>query len=188
MVFNIKTVQQVINEADILVPNVLSVQQKLDQLNNLTNEFYNNVKVPSVISFSMENGTEVVPVYDMRDKDINYVQAGFLVYKNDDHVGTFNTGNRFDYDNETRTLTLKPSYPKAVECVVRYYKSQSKIYTTSNLDTDIDAPSEFQQSFVPALASWIALTQDDISRASVYEAQYRSVWNAASQNYGSEQS
>lgn len=183
-----KTVQQVINEADILVPNVLSVQQKLDQLNNITNEFYNNIKVPSVIIFPMISNPIEVPVNDMKDKDINYIQVGYMIYKNDDHVGTFNTGNRFDYNNTSKLLTLRPSYKKGSDCVIRYYKSRSKTYTISTLDTDIDAPSEFQQSFVPALAAWIALTQDDISRSSIYEAQYRSVWNAASQNYGSEQS
>ena len=48
-----KTVQEVINEADILVPNVLSNAQKVEQLNNITNEFYNNVKIPNSISFPM---------------------------------------------------------------------------------------------------------------------------------------
>ena len=179
-----KTVQEVINEADILVPNVLSNAQKVEQLNNITNEFYNNVKIPNSISFPMPTNSAIVPANDIKEKDIEVVQIGFLNYRDNNKAGTFNTGNRFTFDDNSKVLTVYPRYPKEEQCIIRYYKSKSKIYRTSLINEEIDAPVEFQQSFVSALAAWIALTQDDIAKSSVYESQYRSVWNAASQNYG----
>lgn len=182
-----KTVQQVINEADLLVPNVNTIQQKIDQLNNITNEFYNNVKIPEHTFFNViKNQTNyTITGAKIKEKDIENVQVGFLNYRSNEHADTFNTGNRFTFNDSTNELVITPPYTKNDTGIIRHYRCKNKTYTSDNMNEEIDAPEEFQQTFVNALASWIALTQDDITRASIYEANYRSTWNAASQNYGS---
>ncbi|MNW68877.1 hypothetical protein D3C74_477610 [compost metagenome] len=56
-------------------------------------------------------------------------------------------------------------------------------FTTANLINVPDAPEEYHWTYIPALAAYLANTQDDGVKAANYENQYKSAWNVAAQNY-----
>nr|WP_256703276.1 hypothetical protein [Paenibacillus peoriae] len=66
---------------------------------------------------------------------------------------------------------------------MRYSRIGTTTYTSSNLTIEPDAPLEYQWTYIPALAAYIAHSQDDAVKASNYENQYKAAWNVAAQNY-----
>lgn len=180
------TIQQVIDAADNLVTNVIPVDEKVKQLNNIDRDFYANVKVPTTYYFGFEKniGLYELAGAKMKSKDIEIVQIGPYNYKQDKNTSSFRTSNLFNYNDENKELNLIPPPPFRGEGRIMYYMNSFADYSTSDMDHVLEIPEEFHQTFIPALASWIALVEDDITKATVYETQYRSAWNAASQNYG----
>lgn len=180
-----KTIQQIVDDADKLVPNVVPVQDKVAQINNIERDFYANVKVPDVHYFNFTKGQSTYNLTgtDLKSKDIEVIQTSVLNYRQDKNTGTFNTNNKFTFNDNTKELKLSPAPTFSGEGRVMYYKNSTSNYTMSDLNTVINIPEEFQQTIIYALCAWVALTQDDISKATVHETKYRSDWNAASQNY-----
>jgi hypothetical protein len=178
------TLQQIITEADILIPNLLTGPEKVAQLNSINNDFFNVVKIPKLASFTGIKGQAVyVLPTDIRAKNIDYVKLGLLTYLDLQSDNVNPTQNVFSFDDASSTLTLSPAAYGAVQGVVRYHRIAVTIFTSASLSAVPDAPAEYHWSYVPALAAWIALTQDELTKAATFEAQYKSAWNAASQNY-----
>lgn len=179
------TLKNIIDEADILVPNLMSDAEKVTQLNAINQDFFNVVKIPKVTIFSGAAGqTDYVLPEDVRAKNIDLVEAGLLKYR--DLLSDIVTPvqNTFAFDDSNQTLTLSPApYQNGLQGIVRFFRVATTIFKSSNIDAVPDAPAEYHWTYVPALAAWIANTQDDGMKASIFEGQYRSAWNTAAQNY-----
>lgn len=179
------TIQQIITEADILVPNVLAAADKVTQLNAINNDFFNVVKIPQLTQFSAVSGQPDYPLpADVRAKNIDLVEVGLLNYRDLLSEDVTPTQITFSFDDTTNKLTLSPApYQNGLQGIVRYRRYAATTFTSGNLDAAPDAPSEYHWTYVPALAAWIAQTQDDAAKATMYESQYKVAWNVAVQNY-----
>lgn len=84
------------------------------------------------------------------------------------------------------SMILSPApYQNGLQGIVRYHRI-AITFTIGNLIAVPDAPEEYQWTYIPALAAWIANTQDDAAKAANYESQYKALWNEAAQNYQNE--
>lgn len=179
------TLKNIIDEADILVPNLLSDAEKVTQLNAINQDFFNVVKIPKVTIFNGSAGqTDYVLPADVRAKNIDLVEAGLLKYR--DLLSDIVTPvqNTFAFDDTTHTMTLSPApYQNGLQGIVRFFRIATTTFLASNLDAVPDAPTEYHWTYVPALAAWLASTQDDSIKAGIFEAQYKAAWNTAAQNY-----
>lgn len=179
------TIKNIIDEADILVPNLLSDADKVTQLNAINQDFFTLIKIPKLARFSATSGEPgyTLPA-DVRAKNIDLVKVGLLQYLDLQSDSVTPTQNTFDYNDENNSLTLSPApYQNGLQGIVRYHRIATTTFTSSNLEVTPDAPAEYHWTYVPALAAWIALTQDDSDKATLYEAQYKTAWNVAAQNY-----
>jgi len=177
--------QEIIEEADILVPNEIPTADKVMQLNAINQDFFNVVKIPKLYRFTGTAADEYTLPSDVREKNIDYAQIGVLKYRSLDSDIVAPLQNVFSFDDETSKLTLSPApYTSGLQGIVRYYRIATTTFVSTNLNVTPDAPAEYHWTFVPALASWLANTQNDSGNAANYEAQYRSAWNTAAQNYG----
>lgn len=178
------TLQQIINEADTLIPNLLSTVDKVTQLNAINQDFFNVVKIPKLANFTGVKGQANYTLpNDVRAKNIDYVKLGLLTYRDLQSDNVNPTQNVFAFDDASSTLTLSPAAHGPVPGVVRYHRIATTTFTSANLSAVPDAPTEYHWTYVPALAAWIAMTQDELIKATTFEAQYKTAWNAASQNY-----
>lgn len=181
------TLQQIVTEADILIPNLLSTAEKVSQLNSINQDFFNVVKIPKVAKFNGIKGqADYVLPSDVRAKNIDYVKLGLLQYLDLQSDAVNQTQNTFSFDDSTYTLNISPAAYGTVQGIVRYHRVATSTFLSTNLSVQPDAPQEYHWSYVLALAAWIALTQDELSKVATFEGQYRAAWNAASQNYQKE--
>lgn len=179
------TLQQIITEADILVPNVVAVSDKVLQLTQVNQDFFNVVKIPQIGRFTSVLGQAGnVLAADVRAKNIDLVEVGLLKYKDLQTDGVTPLENNFSFDDNTHVLTLSPApYQSGLQGIVRYHRIGTTTFTSGNLAAIPDVPDEYQWTLIPALASFLANTQDDGMKASLYEGQYKAAWNVAAQNY-----
>lgn len=179
------TLQQIIDEADILAPNNgLDTANKVLQLTILNREFFEIVKIPKIQNFVSTAASTVVLANDVREKNIDYVQLGFLRYRSLDGDDVRPLQNVFAFDDVTHTLTLSPApYQSGLQGIVRYRSIGTATFTSGNLSAAPEAPEEYHGSFIPALASYLAAAIDDADKATKYEAMYKADWNAAAQAY-----
>lgn len=179
------TIQSIIDEADLLVPNTVSVADKLTQLNAINGDFFNVVKIPKLARFSgMTSQPDYTLPADVREKNIDLVEVGLLKYLDlmSDNVNP--TQNNWSYDDSNNKITLSPApYKNGLPGIVRYHRIATSTYTTGNLSVHPDAPSEYHWTYVLALSSWLAITMDDPSKFSIFDAQYKAAWNVAAQHY-----
>lgn len=182
------TLQQIIDQADILIPNVQTTADKVTQLNAINNDFFNLVKIPNLAYFNGIKGQANYALSaDVRAKNIDYVKAGLLQYRKLDADLVRLTDNTFNYDDESNTLILSPApYRNGLQGIVRYHLVATTVFNSSNLNIQPDAPAEYHWTYVPALAAWIAQTQDEIAKVATFEAQCKTAWNVAAQNYQKE--
>lgn len=177
--------QQIISEADILVPNVLAPAEKVTQLNAINSDFFNGVKIPVVSRFTAVSDQPNYPLpTDVRAKNIDLVECGLLRYRDLLSDDITPTQIAYSFDDSTSKLTLSPApYQNGLQGIVRYRRFGTNTFTSGNLSASPDAPTEYHWTYVLALAAWIAQTQDDAAKAAMYEAQYKSAWSVAAQNY-----
>lgn len=179
------TIQQIISEADLLVPNTVSTADKVAQLNAINGDFFNVVKIPRIARFSgMIGQPDYTLPADVREKNIDLVECGLLKYRDLMSEDVNPTQNNWSFDDNSKKLTLSPApYQNGLPGIVRYHRLATTTFLVSNLSAQPDAPEEYHGTYVAALCAWLALTQDDASKAAIYEAQYKSTWNVAAQNY-----
>jgi len=179
------TLQQIIDEAYTLVPNEVDVADQVIWLNQVNQDFFNVVKIPKIANFTTTRdlATYTLPSA-VQQRNIDLVMVGVLKYLNlyEDAVSPLQ--NRYGFDDDTKTLTLNPApYNSGLQGLVRYRKIATTTFLSSNLNAVPDAPEEWQWTYIPALASYLAHTQDDEVKASNYEMQCRNAWNTAALNY-----
>ncbi|MEF3306684.1 phage adaptor protein [Paenibacillus sp. GYB003] len=178
------TLQQIIEEAYQLVPNAQTEGQEVIWLNAINQDFFNVVKIPKIYRFTTSSaGTYTLPT-DVRQKNIDKVNVGVLKYRDLDNENVLPLQNAYNFDDGTKQLTLTPApYTGGLTVTVRYYRIATTTFTTSNLNAVPDAPEEYQWTYIPALAAYLAQTIDDDTKAANFENQVRSAWNVAAQNY-----
>lgn len=179
--------QEIINEADLLVPNEVSTADKVVWLNAINQDFFNVVKIPKMAWFDSVAGQNVYTLAaDVRQKNIDLVMVGMTKYRSIDRDDVNPLENAYTFDDETHTVVLKPApYKAEMQGILRYRRIATTAFTASNLSAAPDAPEEYHWTFIPALASYIANTQDDGVKAGNYDSQYKAAWNVAAQNYQS---
>lgn len=180
------TIQQIITEADILVPNNVDISDKVIQLTGINRDFFNIVKIPKLFRFTGTKGIATVNCpTDVREKNIDLVNVGLLKYRSLDADNVNPLQNAFSFDDQSNTLTLTPApYANGIAGVLRYHQIGTTTFTTGAVTTQTpDAPEEYQWTYYIALAAYLAETQDDGVRAANFSNQVKAAWNAASQNY-----
>lgn len=93
------------------------------------------------------------------------------------------TQNVYSFDDQSHTLFLFPAPYTDLQGFLRYSWIGSTVFTANNLNAVPDAPEEYHWTYIPALAAYLAHTQDDSVKAANYESQYKAAWNVAAQNY-----
>lgn len=179
------TLQQIIDEADLLVPNTVDLADKVTQLNAINGDFFNIIKIPKIARFSGVIGqADYTLPADVREKNIDLVECGLLKYLDLMSDAVNPTQNNWSYDDNSKVLTISPApYQNGLPGIVRYHRIATTTFLVSVLTATPDAPEEYHWTYVPALCAFLALTQEDASKAAIYEVQYKAAWNVAAQNY-----
>lgn len=177
-------INDIISEANMLVPNDVPVADKVIWLNALNQDFFNVVKIPKIVKFDCIAGQEdyVLPA-DVRQKNIDLVMIGMFPYMSLDRDEVTPAQNAYAFEDTSKTLSLFPAPYGNLKGFLRYRRIATTSFTASVLTAVPDAPEEYHWTFIPALASMLANSQDDMTKASNYESQYKAAWNVAAQNY-----
>lgn len=177
-------IQQIIAEADILVPNDVQPADKVIALTGINQDFFNVVKIPKIVRFPSvaAQGDYTLPA-DVRQKNIDLLMIGMFRYMSLDNSEVTPRQNAFSFDDVSHVLSVWPAPYGVLEGFLRYYRIGTTSYSADNLPAAPDAPEEYHWTYVLALAAYLANTQDDAGKAANYEAQYKAAWNVAAQNY-----
>ncbi|ULL14357.1 hypothetical protein DVH26_07780 [Paenibacillus sp. H1-7] len=179
------SIQEIINEADLLVANGLSTNDKVPWLNAINQEFFDVVKIPQIAQFTPTIGTKTYTLLTtIKEKNIDKVMIGHLKYRSLNYEDVQPKQNWFTYTESNRTLTLSTAPSKAGDSgIVRYYRSATTTFTTGNLGAVPDAPDEYHWIYVLGLAEYIAKAIEEDAKAANYGGQYRNALQVAAQNY-----
>jgi hypothetical protein len=182
------SLQKIIDEAEILVPNSINLQQKIKFLNELNVYFFEVVKIPKIAYFNTvaNVSTVVIPGVQIALRNIDRVMVGTSIYKSLqlDDVPPGNYGFVFD---EPGTLTLDPAPVSVVKGYVRYLQSATTTFSDTGTPplTGLfpEAPEAYHELFVLGLSEKIAKAQDDVAKANNYGGDFRAKLSIAQQNY-----
>lgn len=101
---------EIIAESDILVPNEVTIADKVLWLNALNQDFFNVVKIPKVIQFGCVAGQiDFTLPPDVRQKNIDLLLIGPSQYRSLDHEDVTPYQNSFSYDDTTKTISIYPA-------------------------------------------------------------------------------
>lgn len=177
-------ISEIISQADLLVPNEVTAQDKVLLLTAINQDFFNVVKIPKIARFScVPAQTDYSLPADVRQKNIDKVLIGMYQYQSLDRDDVTPAQNAYAFDDQTHTLSLYPAPYTDLQGFLRYHRIGTTVFDGNNLDVVPDAPEEYHWTYIPALAAYLAHTQDDAVKAANYESQYKSAWNVAAQNY-----
>jgi len=148
---------EIIADADIRVPNVFDVNQKLTWLNEVNNEFCEVVKIPATETFTTAANQDSYQLSDsIRTRNIVDVVVGTERFRSLLFDEALRPGmNYYDFDETNRALKLIPA-PRKNNLVglVRYYKVPGVSFTSSNYTTtEPDSPREYHWVYVLGLCS-----------------------------------
>ncbi|WDM22652.1 hypothetical protein [Paenibacillus polymyxa] len=178
-------ISEIIQEADLLVPNGVDTADKIIWLNAINQDFFNVVKIPAFTSFtSVLDQSQYTLDVSVRFKNIEMVMCGVVKY----HELTPDIPNpllnTYFFDDVGHNITLSPPpYQVGLTGLVRYSRIATTTFLNNNLTIEPDAPAEYHWTYIPALAAYIAHSMDDEVKAANYENQYKNAWNVAAQNY-----
>lgn len=180
------TLQNIIDEAATLVPNEVPVADQVVWLNAINQDFFNIVKIPQVALFTgVRDQGDYVLSANIREKNVDIVMCGVLKYRDFQVEDASPLQNTYAFDDSTHTLTLNPApYNNGLRGLLRYRRIATTTFTSGDLDVTPDCPEEYQWTYIPALAAYLADTQDDTESATKYENQYKAAWNKAAVDYG----
>lgn len=179
--------QQIIDEADVIVPNAYSSADKVAWLNAINQDFFTVVKIPRIIQIETKKGEpDYVLPHDVRAKNIDLVFVGIFTYTSILEGEPGSIDNVWSFDDETKTLSLVPVPYEDSIGIVRYHRIASSNFTSDDLTASPDAPEEYHWIYVPALCAQICKAMDDVEKAAMYENDYRAALNTVAQNYVSQ--
>lgn len=146
--------------------------------------FFNVVKIPKITTFECVSGqSDYVLLSEISQKNIDLVMVGMFTYKSLVRDDVTPAQNAYTFSDDTRTLSLFPAPYSSLKGVLRYRRVATSQFLSTMLTVPPDAPEEYHWTFIPGLASMLANSQDDMTKASNYESQYKAAWNVAAQNY-----
>lgn len=179
------TGQEILAEADVLVPNAFTTQQKIDWLNDVQREFFEVVKVPGVYSFAATAGQNSVTLpTGVVGRNIVMVMVGTTQYRPVQYDDGFRPGlNYYTFDDTTRQLTFNPPPAVAGQGLIRYFRVPTQTFTSANLSQQAEAPAEYHEALVLGLAMRIAKAQNDVALGNNYMAEYMAMLQVAQQNF-----
>lgn len=180
------TLQQIMSEADVLVPNAYTSADKVSWLNSINQDFFNVVKIPLIFRFStVSNQSDYQLPTDARAKNIDLVQTKYTMYLSlVDEIVVSPTQSYWTFDDATKKITLTPAPPlDGWPGVVRYHRIATTNFVSNNLGAQPDAPPEYHWIYTIGLCARIAKAQDDLAKATNYESDYRNALNTAAANY-----
>lgn len=183
------TLQEIITEADTLVPNAYVNADKVPWLNAINQEFFDVVKIPITANFTTTAGTKVYNLSNVvKEKNADKVMAGSLKYRSLNYEDVQPAQNWFTIDETTNQITLSSAPSRSGQIgIVRHRKSSATLFTTANVTTAIpDAPSEYHWIIVLGLAEYIAKANEEDEKAANYGGQYRAALATAAQNFQKE--
>jgi len=177
------TLQQIIDEADAMVPNEFDLATKVSWLNNINQDFFNVVKIPAVTTFTTSTASTYTLPNDVRMKNVDKVIVGSMQYRSFPEDDVQPLQNYWTFNDSTHVLTLSPApYKTNLSGIVRYHRIATTTFLSSNMSAIPDAPEEYHWTFIPALCEQICLAMDDPKMAN-FNQQYTSAWNVAALNY-----
>lgn len=181
------SLQQIIDEADVLVPNSINVDNKIKWLNEINVGFFEVVKIPKIIFFNTVANQSIVTLtgQQLAMRNIDRVMVGSSIYRSLqlEDVSAGNYGYVFD---EPNSLTLDPAPSSVVKGYVRSMQSATRTFTAVSPAPGTqfpEAPEAYHEIYVLGLAEKIAKAQDDVVKANNYGADYRAKLLIAQQNY-----
>lgn len=183
------TLQEIINEADILVKNNYGIDQKVPWLNAINQEFFGVVKIPYNQMFTSTAGMQSYTLTgSIKEKDIDKVMIGYSPYLSLNYNDVQPGQSYFTYNETSKELTLSvPSTRSGLQGLVRYAQTATTSFLTSQVETQKpDAPEEYHWIYVLGLAEYIAKASSQDEKALNYGDQYRNALQVAAQNYRKE--
>ncbi|WP_010276411.1 phage adaptor protein [Paenibacillus senegalensis] len=178
------TLQQIITEADILVPNAYANPDKVAWLNAINQDFFSVVKIPQAVTF---NASGNQPHYTLpnntRAKNIDQVRVGLIQYRSLLSEDVKPGQNYWTFNDSNFQLTLTPPPAMSGQGVVRCYRVGTTTFTSNSLNVQPDAPPEYHWIYTIGLCSKIAKAQDDIAKANNYASEFTNALNVAAQNH-----
>lgn len=178
------TLQQIIKEADVRVPNPFDIAQKISWLNEINVEFFEIVRIPKVFRFMITGGTDTYSLPPtIRSHAIENVRNQSVMYESIQYEKVQPGRNYWNLDDDTQQLTLFPRPTVNAEAIISYRKKTESIYLTSDLSAKPDAPIEFHWAYILALCERIAKAMNDVPLANNYANDYRGQLSLAQERY-----
>lgn len=176
--------QNIIDEADIRVPNAFSVDQKVDWLNEVNYEFFDIVKIPKATTITIVAATAsyAVPT-DLREKNVRKVVVGSNFYRSMVYEDITAAFNYFTINEGTNQITFVPTPTAAGTGVIVYDQMGTTPFVSSTLTAQPTAPTEYHWLYVLGLAVRIAKSMNDVALANNYENDYKNNLSIAQQNF-----
>ena len=130
-------IKDIIDQADILVPNEIGSADKVVWLNAINTDFFNTVKIPKFTTFLATADTEYDLPADVRQKNIDYVQVGMLRYLDQDKGMSAPLQNGYQFNDVDRKLSLSPApYEIGIQVTVRYRRIATTIFADGVLTSE----------------------------------------------------
>lgn len=178
------TLQQIIEQADVRVPNVFTAADKVNWLNEVNKDFFDMVKIPLVHTFTTVTNQSDYPLpNDVRGKNISIVKIGNGLYSSLLTDAPIPSMNYWTFNDTNNTLTLTPTPYRPVESFVRYYRIGTTEFVSTVLSVNPDAPPEYHHIYTLGLCERMAKAMNDGALAANYANDYRGSLMVAQQNY-----
>lgn len=182
------TIEKIIEEADLRVPNAFSTPDKVDWLNEVNREFFDVVKIPALASFTTEAATADYPLEnDVRSKNITKVMVGNSIYRSMLYEDVNPGHNYFTFDDVAGAITLEPQPATGKKGIATYNKIGTTNFISTTLTVNPDAPEEYHWLYILGLCERMAKAMNDVTLANNYANDYRNNLMLAQQNFQREQ-
>lgn len=178
------TLQQIMKEADVRVPNPFDTAQKISWLNEINVEFFEIVRIPKVFRFMVIGGTDTYSLpSEIRSHAIESVRNQSVMYESIQYEKVQPGRNYWNLDDDTHQLSLFPRPSIGAEAFISYRKKTESTYLISDLSAKPDAPIEFHWAYILALCERIAKAMNDVPLANNYANDYRGQLSLAQERY-----
>lgn len=178
------TLQQIIDQANVLMDNSFDSTKKVDWINQINREFFEVVKIPTLYKFTAIAGTNSYTVPSaIRSKNITIVRTTMQNYDSMQYDAPHFGYNAWVFDDATNTLTLTPAPIEAGDAFLTYFPRATVTYTPANLTVSPEAPEEYHSIYAIGLAEKIAKGMDDIGKANNFNQEYQNGLVIAQQNF-----
>lgn len=179
-------IQDIIDQADTLVPNEYETADKVLWLMSINQEFFTVVKCPRTDTFTSVAGLKAYTLTSaIKENTIDRVTAGNLIYRSLNYEDVKPTDNFFTFNETSKLITLSSAPSRSgLSGFVRFHQTSTRVFTVDNVGSaEPDAPEEFQWIYILGLAEYIAKANEEDEKAANYGGQYRAALQVAAQNF-----